>query len=666
VEVTIVRSKQVPQVVLNATTEYWVTDDSRTVKKKFTSISEARAYAKEKDLSIYKAVDGEIVEGVTNKRNEKTWPSSYKCNFLEPGIVSYEDVGQGIALLKKESMDTWINSFKGKPVIIDHQNVSPANFKETAVGYITNVLYNSTTGWYDAEFIITDDEGHEAIKNGYSVSCSFDVKNSIGGGEWHASKYDEEITKGEGLHLALVTSPRYEDCRIVVNSKRAVVNTSSEVLDDIAFKLYRKKYGDCTSEQQRKVEAEYKSYDDSKKATVQNEQMEVELNNAKDTFTCDACGQVLAISKLSKSEGSKNYCGQCVDAGLDESIKKYKGNSKQGIQAKIVSMASEGSFDRSGIYLAVEEEAKREGMTKQEVVDLIDKTIKSASNNKEVTLEKKNGVDFSVMSPIQVDKYMETLSDVGIQSIIDGDFPGDIKKLAEAHVGDRAKKLQAEEIAGATGQKPIKKKEASKMWGLFAKKADKASITNDKIDATKVFVKVDNEMVPLSTLMNSVGSDFELLQESDAVKINGKDVSVADLVAAYKTKSNEFPPKKEKEEEEKEVKKDAKEEEELKKKEIKEDGKKCDKCGAKLNEFPPEKDKDKDKEKDNETLDPDLNPDVQKEKKNSKENGKEFFMELENAKENGQQNMNDFGSPTASIREDKAAQGKKFFGSKKR
>ena len=36
------------------------------------------------------------------------------------------------------------------------------------------------------------------------------------------------------------------------------------------------------------------------------------------------------------------------------------------------------------------------------------------------------------------------------------------------------------------------------MFGLFAKKRDKASIENDKIDASKVFVKVDDEMVPLS------------------------------------------------------------------------------------------------------------------------------------------------------------------------
>jgi hypothetical protein len=248
---------------------------------------------------------------------------------------------------------------------------------------------------------------------------------------------------------------------------------------------------------------------------------------------------------------------------------------------------------------------------------------------------------------------------------VDGEYPGDIKKLASAHIGDRAKKLQAEEIAGATGAKPIKKKEASKMWGLFAKKADKASIKNDKIDATKVFVKVDNEMVPLSTLMNSVGSDFELLQESDAVKINGKDVSVADLVKAYKTKSNEFPPK-EKEKEEEEVKE-----------KVKEDGKKCDKCGAKLNEFPPkekeeeevkkdakeEEEEEKEIKKDEKAL---PNPQTDEGDTVVKKNGKEFFMELENAKLNGQPNLNDFGSTTATTREDRAANGKKFFGSRKR
>jgi hypothetical protein len=166
---------------------------------------------------------------VPQRNNEQGWPKSYKCNFLEPGAVSYEDVGQGMAFLKKETMDTWIQSFKGKPVIIEHQDIDPKNFKSKAVGYITQVWYEPADGWYWLEFLITDDEGHEAIKDGYSVSCSFDVLETLPGSEWHAIKYDEEITKGDGQHLALVTSPRYEDCRIVVNSKKARINADIKI-----------------------------------------------------------------------------------------------------------------------------------------------------------------------------------------------------------------------------------------------------------------------------------------------------------------------------------------------------------------------------------------------------------------------------------------------------
>ena len=53
--------------------------------------------------------------------------------------------------------------------------LSPKNFKEEAVGYITDIYFNSATGWYDAKFIITDDGSAKLINNGWSVSCSFDV-----------------------------------------------------------------------------------------------------------------------------------------------------------------------------------------------------------------------------------------------------------------------------------------------------------------------------------------------------------------------------------------------------------------------------------------------------------------------------------------------------------
>ena len=157
------------------------------------------------------------------RSNEKDWPKDYICNFLEAGVVSYEDVGAGVALLKKETIDRMLSSIVGKPVLIDHKDVTPTDFKKEAVGYVTEAYFNPGTGWFDCKFILTDDKAKKVVEQGYSVSCSFDVLSTAQGGEWHAVKYDEEITGGTFTHLALVTTPRYEECRIFANSKAATI-----------------------------------------------------------------------------------------------------------------------------------------------------------------------------------------------------------------------------------------------------------------------------------------------------------------------------------------------------------------------------------------------------------------------------------------------------------
>jgi hypothetical protein len=164
---------------------------------------------------------------IKTRSNMATWPKDYTCNFLEPGIVSYEDVNQGVALLKKETIDRMLSSFIGKPVLIDHKEVDPANFKKNAVGYVTSATFNPITGWFDCTFILTDDKAKAKVEEGYSVSCSFDVLETKEGGEWHAIKYDEEISEATFTHLALVSSPRYEECRIRVNSKAAKIKESA-------------------------------------------------------------------------------------------------------------------------------------------------------------------------------------------------------------------------------------------------------------------------------------------------------------------------------------------------------------------------------------------------------------------------------------------------------
>jgi hypothetical protein len=151
--------------------------------------------------------------------NAKDWAKEYSCNFLEAGVVSYTDVGQGVAYLKKETIQAMCPSFIGKPVLIDHYDVTPATFEKKAVGYVTAVWFNEQDGWFWCKFIVTDDKAKELIAKGYSVSCAFDVIGTAAGGEWHNIKYDEELTECAFTHLALVASPRYEECKIYMNSK---------------------------------------------------------------------------------------------------------------------------------------------------------------------------------------------------------------------------------------------------------------------------------------------------------------------------------------------------------------------------------------------------------------------------------------------------------------
>lgn len=160
--------------------------------------------------------------------NEKEWPSVYSCTWLEQGLVSYEDVGAGVALLKKETIERCMPTLVGKPVIIDHIDVTPKDFKEEAVGYVTRVWFNPVDGWFWCDFLLHDDKGKQVVAKGYSVSCSFDVKATNRGGEYHAIPFDEELTELEFTHLALVETPRYEECKVYANSKGASMVTDKK------------------------------------------------------------------------------------------------------------------------------------------------------------------------------------------------------------------------------------------------------------------------------------------------------------------------------------------------------------------------------------------------------------------------------------------------------
>ena len=153
-------------------------------------------------------------------KNEKQWPRTYTRKFIEQGLVDYKDAnlakGLKVLLLRKETIDQMIPGFIDKPVVIKHQDVDTDNFTDLSVGYIKSITFNPIDGWYYVDFLITHDEGHEKMEDGWGVSCAYKVNQIISGGKYHNIEYDGEIVAGVGEHLALVQNPRYEDCLTVV------------------------------------------------------------------------------------------------------------------------------------------------------------------------------------------------------------------------------------------------------------------------------------------------------------------------------------------------------------------------------------------------------------------------------------------------------------------
>ncbi len=142
--------------------------------------------------------------------------------------MSYEDLKAGRALVRKETMDKFVGTFVGRPLVIKHDALhhesgevigtpTPANLKDVAVGYISAVNLDAD-GWYYAEGICHDDQAKDLIKKGWRVSCAYSATRGPGGTK-NGIPYTHEWTSFNGEHLALVQRPRYEDATIVLHSK---------------------------------------------------------------------------------------------------------------------------------------------------------------------------------------------------------------------------------------------------------------------------------------------------------------------------------------------------------------------------------------------------------------------------------------------------------------
>lgn len=143
----------------------------------------------------------------------------FRSSFIEPGLISYRDVGGDVELLKAETIREALNSMIDSPLTIKHPK-RPWSPAQVANGYIDAVGRDNETGWFWATGSVETDAVRERINAGDRVSCGFDVLEADETpGTWHAVPYRRELTKIRFHHLAIVDRPRIEDADIRLNAK---------------------------------------------------------------------------------------------------------------------------------------------------------------------------------------------------------------------------------------------------------------------------------------------------------------------------------------------------------------------------------------------------------------------------------------------------------------
>lgn len=186
------------------------------------------------------------------KKNAKQFPTVYYARHMYPGIAGYEDE---TILVDDEAIKKMVKSFVGKPVYIQHKDVELETLKEDAAGYIADSFFNETDGWAWVKFIAIDDECHQAISEGWSVSNAYIPDEFAPGGTKHNCPYDRKILGGDFTHLAIVPDPRYEDAKIYSPDEFKIYQESKKrELEELRnskgknmFKLFKNEKTEVTS-----------------------------------------------------------------------------------------------------------------------------------------------------------------------------------------------------------------------------------------------------------------------------------------------------------------------------------------------------------------------------------------------------------------------------------
>ena len=175
--------------------------------------------------------------------NDELRGDTYVGLHFQPGVAEYSDKpgmdGKPLRIYIDEVTAKRMDpTFSGCPVFVNHKDGITKADENKVAGWVQRSFYNRFDGNHWVEFVVTSDEGKQAIKNGYRLSNCYKNLKRGKPGVWHGVSYDEQIMGGEYEHLALVKSPRYDES-IILNSKE--FKEYNSIKENQLFKLANSK-----------------------------------------------------------------------------------------------------------------------------------------------------------------------------------------------------------------------------------------------------------------------------------------------------------------------------------------------------------------------------------------------------------------------------------------
>jgi hypothetical protein len=248
--------------------------------------------------------------------NASQFPKTYYCRHMQPGIARYENE---TVLVDNDAMKNLIGSAKNMniPVYINHQNVDLKNIKSEAAGYVSESFYNEKDGWAWFKFIAIDDEMHNAIKKGWSVSNAYLPSEWGPAGTKINCPYHREVKNGQFTHLAIVPDPRYEGACIMTpeefknyqdeNDKRLAELKNSKEKKSM-FKFFKNDKKEVSGAE---IDADTEiQLANGKSVKIGDMIAAVEKQNSQEEQTVEVAGKAIKVSDLVASYEKLNAKGK--------------------------------------------------------------------------------------------------------------------------------------------------------------------------------------------------------------------------------------------------------------------------------------------------------------------------------------------------------------------